>query len=77
MVYVTNENDGKLKEDENKSNVNVGVGKPLANRRFRTSFELDQLQALEKIFEKTHYPDAYVREEIAKQTGLTEAKVQV
>jgi hypothetical protein len=48
-----------------------------ANRRYRTSFEQKQLYALEGIFEKTHYPDAYVREEIANRTGLSEAKVQV
>lgn len=47
------------------------------NRRFRTSFEPGQLDTLEKVFEKTHYPDTYIREEIAEQTGLSEDKVQV
>lgn len=45
--------------------------------RFRTSFEQPQLEYLEKFFEKTHYPDAYVREEIAEKAKLTETKVQV
>lgn len=48
-----------------------------SNRRFRTSFEQVQLDILEELFSKTHYPDAYIREEVAEQTGLTEAKVQV
>ena len=33
-------------------------------KRFRTSFEHSQLDTLEKVFIKTHYPDAYVREDI-------------
>ena len=46
-------------------------------RRSRTSFEVVQLQHLEKEFDKTHYPDLKTREEMSEKTGLSEARIQV
>ena len=68
----------EFRQEHNPSNEHAAAGVGAKkSRRERTAFTNQQLEVLEELYQKTGYPDVFVREEVSLKTNLAESKVVV
>ncbi|XP_041651140.1 intestine-specific homeobox-like [Cheilinus undulatus] len=75
QISCTDTPDIRLLEESPK--VTAGCLSQRKKRQTRVTFTTSQVQELEKVFQRTHYPDVSTREQLASRLHLTEGRIQI
>ncbi|TNN07787.1 Paired box protein isoform 2 [Schistosoma japonicum] len=72
--HLTNNSNHKVDDKINKESI---LNENKKSGRNRTTFTPEQLEILEDEFERTHYPDLMIREQLAESMLIPESRIQV
>ena len=64
-------------EDSDSHSNNEKDTEPKKPKRTRTAYNSYQIDELELMFDRTHYPDVFNREDLSKKLGIKEDRIQV